>query len=85
VEKMGKILSPLRLKDIECKLGVLFKLLMVEVSKKQLFDNDKMVAINLKKEESIVFMDRNDNLSELFRNKKGRYFVRRLKDRKHGT
>jgi len=58
---------------------------MVEVSKKQLFDNDKMVAINLKKEESIVFMDRNDNLWELFRNKKGRYFVRRLEDRKHGT
>ena len=44
-----------------------------------------MVAINLKKEESIVFMDRNDNLWELFRNKKGRYFVRRLGDRKHGT
>ena len=49
MEKMGKILSPLRLKDIECTLGVLFKLLMVEVSKKQLFDNDKMVAINSKK------------------------------------
>ena len=49
MEKMGKTLSPLRLKDIECTLGVLFKLLMVEVSKKQLFDNDKMVAINSKK------------------------------------
>jgi hypothetical protein len=85
VEKMGKISSPLQLKDTEGKLGVLFKLLMFEGSKKQLFDTDKMVAINLKKEESIVFMDRDGNLWELSRNKNGRYLVRRLRDKKHGT
>jgi len=82
---MGKILSSLQLKDTEGKLGVLFKLLMLEGSQKQLFDTDKMVTTNLKKEESIVFMDRDDNLWELSRNKKGRYFVRRLRDKKHGT
>jgi len=83
--KMVEIKSPVCLRDIESRLGILFKLLMAEGLKKELFDTDKLVAINLKKEESVALMDRNDNLWEIFRNKKGRYSVRRLGDRKHGT
>jgi len=85
VEKMGKISSPLWLKDVEGKLGVLFKLLTAEGSRKQLFDTDKIVAIDLKKEESIVFIDRNDDLWELSKNRKGHYVLRILREKKHGT
>jgi len=36
VEKMVEIKSPIRLKDLECKLGILFKLLVAGASKKEL-------------------------------------------------
>jgi len=82
---MVEIKSPVCLRDIEGRLGILFKLLMAEGLKKELLDTDKLIAINLKKEESVALMDKNDNFWELFRNKKGRYFVRRLGNKKHGT
>jgi len=75
---MVEIKTPVKLKDLECKLGILFKSLVAEVSKKELLYTEKMVAINLKREESIVLMDRDDTLWELFKDKKGRYNLRKL-------
>ena len=83
VEKMVEIKSPVRLKDLEGKLGVLFKSLMFGFSKKELLDTKKIVAINLKREESLVLVDRDDNLWELFKNKKGRYDLKKLKGKQH--
>jgi len=82
---MVEIKSPVKLKDLEGKLGVLFKSLVAGVSNKELLDTEKMIAINLKREESIVLMDRDDNLWELFKNKKGRYNLKKLKGKQHGT
>jgi hypothetical protein len=75
---MVEIKAPIKLKDLECKLGVLFKSFVAEVSKKELLD-DEIIMISLKREESIVLMDGNDNLWELFKNRKGRYNLKRLK------
>jgi hypothetical protein len=80
---MVEIKAPVKLKGLECKLGVLFKSLVAEVSKKELLETEKIVAINLKKEESIVLMDAKDNLWELFKNRKGHYSLRKLKRRQH--
>jgi hypothetical protein len=44
-----------------------------------------MIAIDLRREESIVLMDRDDNLWELFKNKKGHYNLKRLKGERHGA
>jgi len=80
---MVEIKAPVKLKDLECKLGILFKSLVAEVSKKELLYTEKMVAINLKREESIVLMDAKDNLWELFKNRKGHYSLRKLKSKQH--
>jgi len=80
---MVEIKAPVKLKDLECKLGILFKSLVAEVSKKELLYTEKMVAINLKREESIVLVDRDDNLWELFKNKKGHCNLRKLKGKQH--
>lgn len=85
VKNMVEIKSPVRLKDLEGKFGVLFKALMAEGSKKELFDTDKMVAINLNKKECIAFVDRNDGFWELCRNKRGHYSIRKLKDKRNGV
>jgi hypothetical protein len=85
VETMVEIKSPVRLKDLEGKFGILFKMFMAEGQKKVLFDTDKMVAINLKREECIALIDKNENFWELLRNKKGRYCIRRLRDNHYGT
>jgi hypothetical protein len=47
-------------------------------------ERDKVMR-GLKREESIALVDKNDCLWELSKNKKGRYVVRRLRDKKHGT
>jgi hypothetical protein len=80
---MVKIVSPARLKGLRGRLAVLCRLLTGEIGKKELFDTDKMVAISLKGEESMAFIDKDDRLWELSKNTKGRYAVRRLKDRRH--
>jgi len=80
---MVEIKAPVKLKDLEFKLGVLFKSLVAEVSKKELRGTKKIVAINLKREESIVLMDGNDNLWELFKDRKGHYNLKRLKGKRH--
>jgi hypothetical protein len=81
--KMVEIKAPLRLKDLEGRLAILFRLLIGDGSKKELFDTEKMVMIKLKRQESIVLMDRNDNLWELFKNKKGHYKLKRLKGKQY--
>jgi len=81
VKKMVEIKSPVRLKDLEGKFGILFKVFMADGQKKVLFDTDKMVAINLKREECIALIDKNENFWELLRNKRGRYTIRRLKSK----
>ena len=80
VKVMVKIRSPVRLKDLEGKVGVSFKALLgIEGSKKELYDSDRMLILTLDKGERIAFLDRDDNIWELSRNDKGRYNLRRLK------
>jgi len=76
---MVSIKSPVRLKDLEGKAGVAFKTLLgIEGSKKELYDNDKMLVISLEKGECIAFMDSESCIWELYRNTKGRYYLREL-------
>jgi len=82
VQNMVKMLSPTRLRSAKGRLAILCRLLMARISKIEFFDTDKVVVINLGRQESIAFVDRNDDLWELFRNRKGRYFVKRLRDRR---
>ena len=79
VKKMVEIKSPVRLKDLEGKVGISFKALLgIEGSKKELYDNDKLLIINLKKGECIAFLDGNDKIWELSRDGRGRYNLRKL-------
>jgi hypothetical protein len=52
---------------------------MVEGQKKALFDTDKMVAINLKKEECIVLIDKNELLGA-FKKQKGTIHYKEIKE-----
>lgn len=77
---MVEIKSPIRVKDLEGKAGVAFKALLgLEGTKKELYDNDRLLIINLDKGESIAFLDKEDNLWELSRSRRGRYNLRKLK------
>lgn len=80
---MVEIKAPVRLRDLEGRIGIVFRLLTGEGFKKELFDSDKIVTINLKREESIVLMDRDDNLWELFKNRRGHYDLRKLKGKQY--
>jgi len=72
--------SPIRVKDLEGKVGLAFKALLgVEGAKRELYDNDKLLIINLKRNECVAFMDLENCLWELSRNSKGRYSLRKLK------
>ena len=74
METMVKIESPVRLRDLEGKAGVGFKALLgFEGSKKELYESDRMLIINLNKGECIAFLDNADSIWELSRNKQGRY------------
>ena len=80
VKRMVKIKSPVRLKDLEGKVGVSFKALLgIEGSKKELYDSDRMLLISLEKGESVAFLDNNNDVWELSRSDKGRYNLRKLK------
>ncbi|MGA2682074.1 MAG: hypothetical protein ABSF44_09790 [Candidatus Bathyarchaeia archaeon] len=77
---MVEIKAPVRLKDLEGKAGIAFKALLgVEGSKKELYDNDRMLIINLGKGECIAFIDGENKIWELSRTTKGRYTLRKLK------
>ncbi len=72
----------MKLKDLEGKAGIGFKALLgLEGSKRELYENDRMLIINLKKGECIAFLDKEEKIWELSRNKQGRYKLRKLKDR----
>lgn len=76
---MVEIKSPIRVKDLEGKAGVAFKALLgLEGAKRELYDSDRLLLINLDKGESIAFLDKEDNIWELSRNRRGRYNLRRL-------
>lgn len=76
---MVEIKSPIRLKDLEGKAGVAFKALLgLEGAKKELYDNDRLLIINLDKGECIAFLDKENNIWELSRSRKGRYNLRKL-------
>ena len=76
---MVEIKSPIRVKDLEGKAGVAFKALLgLEGAKRELYDSDRFLLINLDKGESIAFLDKEDNIWELSRNRRGRYNLRRL-------
>ena len=47
-------------------------------SRRELFDTDKMVTLNLKKGECIALIDEKSRFWELYRNEKGRYILKRL-------
>lgn len=77
---MVSIKSPVRVKDLEGKVGLAFKALFgVEGSKRELYENDKLLILNLEKGECIAFMDAENCIWELSRSAKGRYSLRRLK------
>jgi hypothetical protein len=77
---MVEIKSPIRVKDLEGKAGVAFKALLgLQGAKKELYDTDRLLIINLDKCESIAFLDKEDNLWELSRSRRGRYNLRKLK------
>ncbi len=76
---MVSIRSPIRVRDLEGKFGLVFKALLgIEGIKKELYDNDKLLVINLEKGESVAFMDNENCLWELSRSPKGRYALRKL-------
>jgi hypothetical protein len=79
---MVKIKSPVRFRDLEGTLGIFFRSFIARGSKREILDTEKMITINLKKGESVVLMDRNDDLWELSRNKKGRYNLNKLRGRR---
>ena len=59
METLVEIRSPIRVKDLEGKAGVAFKALLgLEGIKKELYDSDRLLIINLKKGECIAFLDR---------------------------
>ena len=77
---MVEIKSPIRVKDLEGKAGVAFKALLgLEGAKRELYDSDRLLLINLDKGECIAFLDKEDNIWELSRSRRGRYSLRRLK------
>jgi hypothetical protein len=82
---MGEIKSPVRIRELEGALGVLFRSLVARGSKRELLDTEKMIAINLKKGGSIALMDRNDDFWELSKNRKGQYHLKRLNKKKLET
>jgi hypothetical protein len=80
---MVEIKSPVRLKDVEGKAGICFKALLgLEGSKKEVYDSDRLMIINLRKGESVAFLDREDRVWELSRNPRGKYNLKELRKTK---
>lgn len=75
---MVKIKSPLRSKDLD--VGADFKgMFGIHGKAIEVFDNDRMVILNLKKNEKLAVFDKNDNQPyELSSNSKGRLNWRKL-------
>ena len=77
---MVSIKSPVKVKDLEGKVGLAFKALLgMEGSKKRNSDSDKMLVITLDKGECVAFIDSENCIWDLSRSIKGRYSLRKLK------
>ena len=74
---MVKIKSPLRSKDLNVGADIkgLFGIHGKDI---EVFDNDRMVILNLKKGERLAVFDKNDKPRELSRDSKGRLNWRKL-------
>jgi hypothetical protein len=78
---MVEIKSPTNIKEIESSLGVSFRGIAGKGGRRELYDPDKMVTIQLKKGEAIVLVDSEHRIWELRRSKKrGDYSLRNLKE-----
>ncbi len=77
VKMTVKIKSPLRFKDFDVGADVK-GLFGIRGSKMELFDNDRMVILNLKKGERLAVFDKNDKPWELSKDAKGRLNWRKL-------
>jgi hypothetical protein len=76
---MVKIKSPMQVKDLDVSVGTKMKWLFgIRASKVDIFDNDRMVILDLKKGERVAVFDKDDNVWELSRNTKGRLNRRKL-------
>lgn len=77
-----EIKAPVYLKHLEGKFSIFFKALVdTRRIRREIFDAEKMVTIDLKRGERIALIDRNNNFWELRKDKKGRFSIRRLKGR----
>ena len=77
---MVSIKSPVKVKDLEGKVGLAFKALLgIEGSKKELYDSDKMLVITLDKGECVAFVDSENCSWERSRSIEGRYSLKKLK------
>lgn len=70
---MVKIKSPVRAKDLDVR-----GLFGIQGSKTDVFDNDRMIILNLKKGERVAVFDKDDNAWELSKDAKGRIHRRKL-------
>jgi hypothetical protein len=79
MRKQIEIKSPVRAKDLEGRFHVFFKALVgADGSRRELFDTDKMVTLNLRKGEGTALIDEKGRFWELHRNERGRYTLKRL-------
>jgi uncharacterized Fe-S cluster protein YjdI len=74
---MVKIKSPLRSKDLDVEAN-LKGLLGVDGKEINVYDNDRMVIMNLKKGECVAVFDKNNKPWELSRDGSGRLNWRKL-------
>ena len=74
---MVKIKSPLRSKDLDVG-GDIKGLFGIHGKAIDVFDNDRMIILNLKKGERLAVFDKNDRPWELSRDAKGRLHWRKL-------
>jgi hypothetical protein len=74
---MVKIKSPLRSKNLDVG-GNVKGIFGIHGKDIQVFDNDRMVILNLKKGERLAVFDKNDKPWELSRDAKGRLSWRKL-------
>lgn len=74
---MVKIKSPLRVKDMDVGTNVK-GLFGIHASKVDVFDNNRMVILNLKKRERVAVFDKDNKPWELSRDSEGRLKWRKL-------
>jgi hypothetical protein len=74
---MVKLSSPKQRKNIRFRIK---QLLGITASEE--FDSDRLLVVDLEKGDAIALIDRNDNVLELSRNKRGHFDVKELRTSK---